>query len=200
MRQPPYLPFLDGPPRFQVALKPIELAAWLHPDSEAHSLSERHQHLSQPQTCYRAHQDHTVSEQEAARCVLYALEHKDAGTGSTLLDAAPHVSDDLIVLMPMNDTGWTVTSLVMTSPTFFSVDHAFMGGLEFLHGPVPDGQRLTRRIARVFDNLPEDQILERFRPVPTASRPVASPCVNEPQRLSRKPQRHFFICVWSVRR
>lgn len=161
MRRPPFLPFRAGPPRFQVALAPIDARAWLHPDSEAHTIPARLALLDAPETCYRRDPAHAAGESEAARLVLSAATGR-APDAASLIDAARAVSDDLVVLHRDGHGEWRVTSLVMTSPTFFSAGHAFARGLEALHGPVPDGNRLAGRIARVFDNLRHELVLERF--------------------------------------
>lgn len=160
MRQPRFLPFMAGAPTFNVGLKPIALDHWLLPDSEAHILDWRRDRLDDLATCYRSQPEHQASEHEAARLVLDAIQ-KPRSRGALLPEACAYISDDLVVLNSIKDV-WTVTSLLMTSPTFFSVDHAWGQGLSALHGTVPDGDRLSQRIARVFDHIQPDQILERF--------------------------------------
>lgn len=162
MRRPPFTPFCAGPPRFQVALAPIPGNTWLQPDTEAHTIAGRLAWLDNPEHCYRRDPACAASESEAAGAVLKSAGIPAPGP-ATLLDAARAVSDDLVVLgRNAGGGGWRVTSLVMTSPTFFSAEYAFSKGLDVLHGPVPDGARLARRIARVFDNLRTDLVLERF--------------------------------------
>jgi hypothetical protein len=51
---------------------------------------------------------------------------------------------------------------VLTSPTFFSLPHAAGKTLAELHAPVPGGDRLAARMARVFDHVRPGQVLERF--------------------------------------
>lgn len=101
--------------------------------------------------------DSDAAAAEAARLV-------SAATGlpaEDLLSASALVSDDLVV-MKKPQGAWLCTALTLTAPTFFSIDHAFGRALSAMHGPVPDGARLARRIARVFDGLQPGAVLERF--------------------------------------
>lgn len=159
MRRPPFTPFRAGPPDFQVGLAPIAPKDWMLPDSEAGILDWREGLLANPAACYRTDPAFQDGEAEAAGRVIDAAGAAPPD-GASLLDAARHVSDDLVVLHKAGQD-WRVTSIVLTSPTFFSAEHAFDEGLAALHGPVPDGDRLARRIGRVFDALRAGLVLER---------------------------------------
>ena len=158
MRRPPYTPFRAGAPRFTPALAPIERARWLAPDTEAHVLDWKRDLLARPELVFRRHESAGPAASEAAARV--EAEHGAAATGD-LLAASALVSDDLVV-MERGPAGWTCTALTLTAPTFFSIDTAFGRDLSALHGPVPAGARLSGRIARIFDAVREDQVLERF--------------------------------------
>ncbi len=59
--------------------------------------------------------------------------------------------------------GWIATSLLLTQPTFFSLEDAFNRELHQLHTPVPDGApALAGKISRVFDRMPAGEVFERF--------------------------------------
>ncbi|WP_109251430.1 heme-dependent oxidative N-demethylase subunit alpha family protein [Marinicauda salina] len=161
MSRPPHAPWRAGPPRFAVGLKPIDPAAWLTPDTEAHVLQQKRSILARPELCFRQSHKANAAQHEAARLVASAVG-EPLGEGPPLLAAAALVSDDLVVMEADENGDWRATSIVLTAPTFFTIDRAFDAGLEALHGPVPDGERLARRIGRVFDNLPDDAVLERF--------------------------------------
>lgn len=161
VRRPPHRPWRDGPPRFTVGLTPIDAAHWLRPDTETHVLTEKQARLNQPETCYRAAPEAFEAETEAAWAVAGAAGAPAPGTDAPLADAARAVSDDLVVMIPGGGE-WRCGALVLTAPTFFSIDHAFGRGLDALHGPVPDGAKLARRIGRVFEHLQPGQPLERF--------------------------------------
>lgn len=161
--RPPFTPWRNGPPRFAVGLKPIDPQRWLLPDTEAHTLPERALLLRDRAATH--FQDEAVL--PAAREAV-ALAGKAMGLGDDpsrdahpLWQLAHHVSDDLVLMMP-DAEGWRVGAAVLTSPTFFSLPHAAGKTLHELHAPVPGGDRLATRIARVFDHVRPGQVLERF--------------------------------------
>lgn len=164
MTRPPYKPFYDGPPRFQVGLKRIDPSQWLKPDPETHWLELKSQRLdAAPDTYYRALPSAAAAETEA-------LARIEAATGKTrsdrpepaLIAAGRLVSDDLVV-MEKAGQGWVATSLLLTQPTFFSLGDAFNRELHQLHTPVPDGApSLAGKITRVFDRMPAGEVFERF--------------------------------------
>ncbi|XBQ17449.1 MAG: heme-dependent oxidative N-demethylase subunit alpha family protein [Oceanicaulis sp.] len=158
MRSPPHVPFRAGPPGFAPALSPIDPARRFDPDTEDHVLGWKAGLLDRPEHVYRAAPESADAATEAARLVETDL---GAPVTGDLLAASRLVSDDLVV-MERRGEDWICTALTLTAPTFFSVDHAFRGGLGALHGPVPDGERLARRIGRVFDGLRDGLCLERF--------------------------------------
>ncbi|MFN3834478.1 MAG: heme-dependent oxidative N-demethylase subunit alpha family protein [Glycocaulis sp.] len=161
-QRPPFTPWRDGPPRFIVGLKPIGAERWLLPDSEAHSLPARRTLLQdREKTSFQDDRARNAA-REAARRLGDALGLDDpAGDAHPLWQMAHHVSDDLVLMMPGAD-GWWVGAAVLTSPTFFSLPHAAGKTLHKLHGPVPGGDQLAARIARVFDHVRPDQVLKRF--------------------------------------
>jgi len=155
--RPPHLPFRAGAPRFVPALAPIDPQTWLTPDTEAHVLDWKAKCLERPGEVFRQAPEAGPAAREAANRVSAAL-----GARCDDLPAASRlVSDDLVVVEKCAGA-WRTTALTLTAPTFFSIDHAFMGDLDALHAPVPDGGRLAARIARVFDHLRAGQVLERF--------------------------------------
>lgn len=78
-----------------------------------------------------------------------------------LLAASRLVSDDLC-LMERREHGWTLTAASLCAPSFFSAAEAVGKPLAGLHGPVPGfNDSLLPRVARIFDHLPDGQILER---------------------------------------
>lgn len=160
--RPPFTPWRDGPPRFIVGLKPIEPARWLLPDSEAHSLPARRALLQNRElTSFQDDIAQRAAHEAARRSVdALGLDHP-ASDPHPLWQVAHHVSDDLVLMMP-GEKGWWVGAAVLTSPTFFSLSHAAGKTLHELHGPVPGGDQLATRIARVFDHVRPDQVLERF--------------------------------------
>ncbi len=161
--RPPFTPWRAGPPRFAVGLKPIESTHWLLPDTEAHTLPERTVLLrDRPATSVQEERALPAARAAAALAgKAMGLEDDPSSDGHPLWRLAHHVSDDLVLMIP-GDEGWRVGAAVLTSPTFFSLPHAAGKTLHQLHAPVPDGDRLASRIARVFDHVRPGQVLERF--------------------------------------
>ncbi|MBI1265357.1 MAG: DUF3445 domain-containing protein [Alphaproteobacteria bacterium] len=158
MNRPPHAPWRAGAPRFNVGLQPIDPASWLFPDSEAHVLGWKAGLLARPEDVLRQAPAAQAASDEAA-----ALVCAEAGAPKGDLIAAAHlVSDDLVVMTRGDDGRWLTGAIVLSAPTFFSVDHAFGRDLTALHGPVPEGEALAGRIARVFDAVRPGQVLERF--------------------------------------
>jgi hypothetical protein len=86
-----------------------------------------------------------------------ALEDWDA----PLLQAASLVEDDLC-LMERRDGGWTLTAASLCSGSFFTPAESVGKALADLHAPVPGfNQGLLFRVARIFDHLAQEDILER---------------------------------------
>ncbi len=169
MRRPPYAPFRTGAPEFIVGLKPIALEAWLKPDPEAHAIQEKRDLLTtKREEVHRARPEALATERELEALVTEALGPANAfDDPSPLVRASARVSDDLVLLARDGDE-WRVIALTLCSPTFFSAAHAFDKSLWGLHGPVPDKlgadgtQALAPRIGRMFDNLRDGLVLERF--------------------------------------
>jgi len=162
--RPPYKPFYDGPPCFQVGLKRIDPSQWLTPDPETHWLELKGQRLDQaPERYYRALPSAASAEDEAlARIETATGKTRSPRPEPALIAAGRLVSDDLVVMENTGD-GWTATSLLLTQPTFFSLDDSFNRELHQLHAPVPDGAPgLAGKISRVFDRMPSGEVFERF--------------------------------------
>jgi len=157
MRVPPHAPYRTGAPSFSPGLRPIIPEAWLKPDTESAVLDWKRAILTEPERVFRQSDAGIRAASEAAQLVGRALDK----SCTQLLDASALISDDLVVISPVGGD-WLCTALTLTAPTFFSIDHAFGRDLTALHGPVPDGAKLARRIGRVFDGLRSDLVLERF--------------------------------------
>ena len=82
-------------------------------------------------------------------------------TAPPLRRAASLVDDDLCLMEP-REGGWTLTAASLCAPSFFSAEEAVGKSLAQLHGPVTGfGERLLPRVARIFDALAADSIVER---------------------------------------
>jgi hypothetical protein len=164
VNRPPYTPFYNGPPRFQVGLQRIDPATWLKPDPEAHWLPLKNERLdADPQKYYRARPEAAPAEAEALSRIEQATgQARSARSEPDLIAAGRLVSDDLVVMQQMGGA-WVATSLLLTQPTFFSLEDSFGRELHQLHAPVPGGSpELAGKISRVFDRMPAGEVFERF--------------------------------------
>ncbi|MEJ0023099.1 MAG: heme-dependent oxidative N-demethylase subunit alpha family protein [Alphaproteobacteria bacterium] len=158
MRLPPYLPFLAGPPDFVVGLKPIEPAAWLYPDTEAHILPEKRALLAHSRRAVFAETPGSASAQAELAATV---------GGDDFLAVAGMVSDDFC-LMEKHGPDWVLSAATLCAPTFWSLPENIGKPVAHLHGPVPDtlgpsgAQGLAARIARMFDAVAPGVIMERF--------------------------------------
>ncbi|GJL96234.1 MAG: NADH dehydrogenase [Hyphobacterium sp.] len=162
--RPPYKAYYNGPPLFQVGLQRIDPALWLSPDPESDWLDLKSQRLdAAPERYYRALPSAALAEAEALARIEAATGHTSSSRDESALIAAGRlVSDDLVVMENAGE-GWVSTSLLLTQPTFFSLNDAFNRELHDLHAPVPDGSpALAGKIARVFDRMPAGEVFERF--------------------------------------
>jgi len=159
MRRPPFLPFLEGAPSFAVGLRPIPLERWLTPDWERDCLPEKRALIAGGGAEVLGEAENAaIPAREAARLVAAAV----GGEAETLAEAAELVSDDLVVMQRRGGL-WAATALVLCAPTFFTAAEALGKSLTALHAPVPAADPgVAARVARVFDHLTPDVILERF--------------------------------------
>lgn len=164
MTRPPYKPFYDGPPQFQVGLQRIDRANWMSPDPETHWLPLKSERLdADPEKYYRALPSAANAENEALSRIEAATGNKRSPRDEPALIAAGRLVSDDLVVMENDGEGWVATSLLLAQPTFFSLDDAFNRELHQLHAPVPNGApSLAGKIARVFDRMPAGEVFERF--------------------------------------
>ena len=156
---PRHRPWAENAPGFSIGLRPIDEKGWLEGDGADPARK----------TALRAeHPEKVWGETEGSRpgqaqvlALVEAATAGQAGRGEPLWAASLLVADDLC-LMERRDGDWTLTALSLCSPTFFTARESLGNPLAGLHSPVPGfGDQLLRRVERIFDNLPADQVLER---------------------------------------
>ena len=174
VRVPPYLPFLDGPASLNVRAKPIELSAWLTPDTEAAVpgvMDSKERHLEDYDLRREVFRLLPSAWEAANEAGLLVLDHvmPDHGfapdnypRGSWLFPASLSVSDDLCVMVP-EDGSYRLSAASLCAASYWSLERNIGLPLGGLHQPLPgQGAGLEQRIVRVFDGLQPDVILERF--------------------------------------
>ena len=113
------MPFLNGAPNLSPGLKPIEMADWLAPDTEAsHWLKQKHEIM-------RTRRAHVFGDNGIGRVGNDVLARVSAATGRVAEDwptpleqAAAMVSDDLCVMAKI-DGQWVLQASSLCAPTFW---------------------------------------------------------------------------------
>jgi len=153
---------------FRIGLAPIEEAGWFEgPYAAADgdpAARKAATYAASPSLCW----GETEGSREGQAEVLAMMERHFGTTvrsrdftAPPLRQAASLVDDDLC-LMDRREGGWTLTAASLCAPSFFSAAEAVGKSLAELHGPVAGfGERLLPRVARIFDALPTDSIVER---------------------------------------
>jgi dimethylamine monooxygenase subunit A len=84
------------------------------------------------------------------------------GAEPAIVKAARLIQDDL-VLMRKCDDGWRLVAACLCFPSNWSLAEKFDLPMEAIHESVPGyAGQMTARINRIFDHLPQNQIVERF--------------------------------------
>ncbi|HVN01590.1 MAG TPA: heme-dependent oxidative N-demethylase subunit alpha family protein [Caulobacteraceae bacterium] len=166
MADPPptirHAPWADAPPTFAIGLRPIPLDAWLE-GGEADPAARK-------DPLFAARRDLVWAETEGSRPgqaeVLALIEAAGAkiepGPDLPPLYAAARAVPDDLCLMERREGDWRLTALSLSAGTFFTAAEVIGKPLASLHAPVPGfGARFLARVARIFDALQPDAVLER---------------------------------------
>jgi dimethylamine monooxygenase subunit A len=147
---------------FAIGLRPIAPADWLE-GGEAEPAARKDDLLAaHPQLVWAETEGSTPAQAEVLALVEAAVGARaDRRALPPLLSAARLVADDLVLMAP--EAGqWRLAALSLCAPTFFSAEEVIGKSLAELHGPVPGFEaRLLGRVARIFDGLRPELILER---------------------------------------
>jgi len=153
---------------FRIGLAPIEEAAWFEgPYREADGDPAKRKaatYAASPALCWGETEGSRAGQAEVLEMMEGHFGRAAAPrdfTAPPLRRAASLVDDDLC-LMERREAGWTLTAASLCAPSFFSAEEAVGKSLAQLHGPVTGfGERLLPRVARIFDALAVDSIVER---------------------------------------
>ena len=153
---------------FRIGLAPIAAADWFEgayePADGDPAARKAATYAESPNLCWRETEGSRAGQAEVLAMMRrhFGLD-VDAGdeTIPPLRRAAGLVDDDLC-LMERREGGWTLTAASLCAPSFFSAEEAVGKSLAQLHGPVTGfGDKLLPRVARIFDALAADSIVER---------------------------------------
>lgn len=152
----------SNPPTFEVGLKPIPVQSWLLPDDQYKWIEAKNRLLNEELSAVFAQIESSAEAQKEVFEIVSGLGFLSPYSSEPdLVRASRLVSDDLIIMQKI-DQEWQVSAATLCSPTFFDANHAIGKSLSLLHGPIPTGSfDLSGRIARVFDNMPIDIVMER---------------------------------------
>ena len=152
---------------FRIGLAPIPLSDWFEGPFEADDgdpASRKAATFAQaPELCWGEVDGSRAGQAEVLAMMSAHLGRAPGGDADAppLRRAAALVDDDLC-LMEKRDGAWTLTAASLCAPSFFSAAEAVGKPLAGLHAPVTGfGDKLLPRVARIFDTLAADTIVER---------------------------------------
>ena len=167
--------------RFRIGLAPIPTDQWFEGpyDAADGETAQRKAAVfaAHPELCWGETEGSRAGQAEALALIEAHISRIAPGdeTAPPLRQAALLVDDDLC-LMQRRDAGWTLTAASLCAPSFFSAREAVGKTLGELHGPVTGfAEQMAGRVARIFDSLPEDQIVERRNWTVTATGELFTP-------------------------
>ena len=153
---------------FRIGLAPIAEAAWFegpYRAADGDPAARKAETFAQsPRLCWGETEGSRAGQAEVLAMMQrhFGLATEDADDDVPPLRRAAALVDDDLCLMERRDGGWTLTAASLCAPSFFSAAEAVGKSLAQLHGPVTGfGERLLPRVARIFDALAADSIVER---------------------------------------
>ena len=152
---------------FRIGLAPIAEADWFEgsyaPADGDPAARKAATYAHSPALCWRE-----TGGSRAGQAEALAMMRRHFGAGDAIDESVPplrHAAglvDDDLCLMEKREGGWTLTAASLCAPSFFSAEEAVGKSLAELHGPVSGfGERLLPRVARIFNALAVDSIVER---------------------------------------
>ena len=153
-----------APGDFRIGLAPIAPERWLEESSGDPAPRKDALFAAAPADVWGEAQGSRPGQAEALRLVadwLGRLPPTMDADEPPLRAAARWVDDDLC-LMEKRDGDWTLTAASLCSGSFFTPAESVGKALHQLHAPVPGfNDRFLIRVARIFDHLAVESILER---------------------------------------
>ena len=181
-----HAPYVGNTRPFSISLKPIEPSLWIAPDHlllpeltlKRDLLAHRRAIVVRERADTRAAQDEMlgllVDHLTKRHPTLYSLagstmtiagaETADLAdpTEPPVVRAARLVQDDL-VLMRRDRDSWRLVAACLCFPSNWSLAEKFDLPMDAIHAAVPGyAGQMSDRVNRIFDYLPQDQVVERF--------------------------------------
>ena len=151
---------------FRIGLAPIDEASWfegpyLAADGDP-AARKAATYAASPGLCWGETEGSRAGQAEALNMMERHFDLATVDDDAPPLRRAASLVDDDLCLMELREGGWTLTAASLCAPSFFSAAEAVGKSLAELHGPVTGfGERLLPRVARIFDALAADSIVER---------------------------------------
>src|SRR5579864_4904820 len=152
----------EAPPDFAIGLRPIAVEAWLE-GGEADPAARKDPLIATRREVVWAETEGSRPGQAEVLALVAAagVSVEPRPELPPLLAAARAVPDDLC-LMEKRDGDWRLTALCLCAGTYFTAAEVIGKPLAGLHAPVPGFEgRFLARVARIFDALQPDVVLER---------------------------------------
>lgn len=154
-------PWAEAPPDFAIGLRPIAPEAWLE-GGEADPSARKDRLFAAHPSLVWAEVEGSRPAQAEVLGLVERLARVEARPDLPPLWSAARAAPDDLCLMERRDGAWTLTALSLCAGTFFTAAEVIGKALPELHAPVPGfGERFAVRVARIFDALAPDAILER---------------------------------------
>jgi hypothetical protein len=148
-------------PVFRIGLAPLPVEHWFEGGEPDPAVRKDALLASVSHLVWGESEGSRPAQAEVAGMIGDWLDHPAPFADPSLWTASRAVADDLC-LMEKRGGEWTLTAASLCAPSFFSADEVVGRPLAGLHAPVPgfnDG--LLHRVARIFDHLQHDQLVER---------------------------------------
>lgn len=150
---------------FRIGLAPIPLSDWFEPPYGAADGDPADRKAGvfarAPDLCWGEINGSRAGQAEALALIEAHLGRK-APPGLPPLQAAAMMVDDDLCLMERQEGGWTLTAASLCAPSYFNARSVVGKALSALHAPVTGfGETLLPRVARIFDSLAPDTLVER---------------------------------------
>jgi len=177
---PAHTPYDGSSKPFAIGLKPIGFERWIEIDAHypAYLQEKRRLYAQVPEKVFVAEPGTEAAQQEVSDLIAGHLHRhfpnlpavplpEPAGNAlreHPLYRASLRVQEDLI-LMRRGETGWRLAAGSLCFPSSWSLREKFGRPLEQIHVPVPGfgpGSRPDLLIARMFDALSPEQLMERY--------------------------------------
>lgn len=177
---PAHTPYDGSSKPFAIGLKPIGFERWIEIDAHypAYLQEKRRLYAQVPEKVFVAEPGTEAAQQEVSDLIAGHLHRhfpnlpavplpEPAGNAlreQPLYRASLRVQEDLI-LMRHGETGWRLAAGSLCFPSSWSLREKFGRPLEQIHVPVPGfgpGSRPDLLIARMFDALSPEQLMERY--------------------------------------